>query len=112
MSEELLLKHLIAVGERNIDKLMEDYTEESVLMIPSEKYAGLDRIRLFFGTMFELLPEGCEMTLTDRRAEGNIGFVVWAAESDSIKVPFATDTIIFEDGKIKYHTIGFISGAK
>ncbi len=112
MSEKLLLKHLIAVGERNLEKIMEDYTEESVLMIPSEMYVGLDRIKLFFGTMFDLLPEGSEINLTDRRAEGNMGFVVWNAESDKIKVPFATDTIIFENGKIKYHSIGFISGAK
>ncbi len=41
--------------------------------------------------------------------EDNIAYLVWHAESDGYKVPFASDTFVFdEDDKIRVQTIAFV----
>ena len=109
MSESILNHHLVAVGERDVDAILEDYTEDSTIIIPNSVIKGLDNIReLFVNFTQNILPLGSEFELVEKVVDGNIAYLIWNAESDRYKIPFAGDTFIFEDGKIKVQTVAFI----
>ena len=110
MSEIALDHHLYSFGVGDIEAILEDYTEESVIIIPNTVIRGLNEIRDFFTNLVtEVLPPGCNFHLHDKVIEDNIAYLVWHAESDGYKVPFASDTFVFdEDDKIQVHTIAFV----
>lgn len=46
--EEILIHHLTAFGDNNLEEILKDYTEESVIMTPAGSKKGLSEIREFF----------------------------------------------------------------
>lgn len=110
MSEVTLDHHLYSFGEGDVEGLLEDYTENSIIIIPNAIIRGLDEIRdLFVNLTTEILPPGCDFHLHEKVVEDNIGYLVWHAESDGYKVPFASDTFVFdEDDKILVQTVAFV----
>ena len=113
MSESILDHHLNAFGARDVDALLEDYTENSIIIIPNSIIKGLENIReLFINLTQNILPDGSEFELVEKVVEGNIAYLIWNAESDGYKIPFASDTFLFEDGKIIVQTIAFILDEK
>lgn len=110
MSEVTLDHHLHSFGEGDVEAILEDYTEESVIIIPNAIIKGLDEIRDFFTNLVtEVMPPGCDFHLHEKVVEQNIGYLIWHAESDIYKIPFASDTFVFdEDDKIEVQTIAFV----
>ncbi len=110
MSEITLDHHLYSFGERDVDAILEDYTEDSMIIIPNAVIRGLDQIKDFFTNLTtKVLPLGCDFELLEKVAEDNIGYIVWHAESDGFKIPYASDTFVFdEDDKILVQTVAFI----
>jgi ketosteroid isomerase-like protein len=110
MSEITLDHHLHSFGERDVDAILEDYTEDSMIIIPNAVIRGLDQIKDFFTNLTtKVLPPGCDFELLEKVAEDNIGYIVWHAESDGFKIPYASDTFVFdEDDKILVQTVAFI----
>ena len=110
MSEITLDHHLHSFGEGDVEAILEDYTEQSVIIIPNTVIRGLDQIKDFFTNLVtEVLPPGCNFHLHDKVIMDNIAYLVWHADSDAYIVPFASDTFVFdEDGKIEVQTIAFV----
>jgi len=110
MSEITLDHHLHSFGERDVDAILEDYTEDSMIIIPNAVIRGLDQIKDFFTNLTtKVLPPGCDFELLEKVAEDNIGYIVWHAESEGFKIPYASDTFVFdEDDKILVQTVAFI----
>ena len=85
-----------------VDAVMDDYTEQSVLMTHDATYRGLAEIRKFFTTLFRDLPKGFFEGMRIRREEvvGEVAYILWDRE------PFsgATDTFVVRDGKIAFQT--------
>lgn len=110
MSEITLDHHLHSFGEGDVAALLEDYTEESMIIIPNAVIRGLGQIKDFFTNLTtEVLPPGCDFELLEKVVEDNIGYIVWHAESDGFKIPYASDTFVFdEDDKILVQTVAFI----
>ena len=109
MSEITLDHHLYSFGEGDVEALLEDYTEDSTIIIPNTIMKGLDEIKDFFTNLTtEILPPGCDFELLEKVVDGNIGYLVWHAESEDYKIPFASDTFVFEDEKILVQTVAFI----
>ena len=50
MSESILDHHLLAFGARDVDAILEDYTEDSTIIIPKSVIKGLDEIRELYVT--------------------------------------------------------------
>lgn len=46
--EQVLTHHLIAFGNNDLDEIMKDYAEASVVMTPNGTVKGLAAIRKFF----------------------------------------------------------------
>ncbi len=93
ISESILYHPLGAFGARDVDAILEDYTEDSVIIIPNSIIKGLDNIRgLFVNLTQNILPQGSKFELVEKVAIGNIAYLIWNAESDGYKIPFSTDT--------------------
>ncbi len=110
MSEVTLDHHIHSIGDADVEGILEDYTDESVLIIPNAVLKGLDEIRdLYVNLTTEILPPGSDIHLHEKVVEDNIGYVIWHAESDGYKIPFASDTFVFSDeDKIEVHTSAFV----
>jgi len=52
-TEATLNHHLQAFREGNIEELMADYTEQSVMILKSKLIKGIDNIRAFNSDVFE-----------------------------------------------------------
>lgn len=103
--EQILMHHLIAFGDNNLDEILKDYTEQSVIMTPSGAIKGLTNIRKFFEDFFEAIPTGSSFTMKQKTIEGNVAYIVWASKSNIADIPMGTDTFVFDGDKIQYHTV-------
>jgi ketosteroid isomerase-like protein len=113
MSESILDHHLEAFGARDVDAILEDYTEGSTIIIPKSIIKGLDNIReLYVNLTQNILPQGSDFELVEKVVDGDIAYLIWNAESDGYKIPFASDTFLFEGGKIKVQTVAFVMEEK
>ncbi|MEQ9618964.1 MAG: nuclear transport factor 2 family protein [Deltaproteobacteria bacterium] len=109
MSEQILDHHLSAVNEGDIEAILEDYTDESKIINSRGIITGLDNIRDLFTTFTrDIIPTGAKFELTNKTVDSNVAYIIWNAESAAYKIPFATDTFLFENGKIKVQTVALI----
>ncbi|TRX43121.1 nuclear transport factor 2 family protein [Flavobacterium restrictum] len=103
--EQILMHHLIAFGDNNLDEILKDYTPESVIMTPNGTVKGLTEIQGFFEDFFEAIPTGSAFSMQQKIIEGNVAYIAWASKSNSVEIPMGTDTFVFEGDKIQYHTV-------
>lgn len=80
-TNDVLTHHLIAFGNNDLDDILLDYTEESEI------------------------PTGCEFEMKRKTMTGNVAHIVWSSKSDVADIPLGSDTFVFENGKIKTHTV-------
>ena len=102
-TEATFQHHVDTVLEGNIDGILEDYSEESVLYLPTGPVRGLKALREFFISFMENKPEGFpeKFEFVRRDFEGELGYVVWKCGTS---VLLGTDTFIIRDGKILVQT--------
>lgn len=112
-TEEVLNKHLTSFGAGDVDALMEDYTDDSVIILQSGVLEGPESIRgLFEGLVAEFSKPGMTFSLDAAHVTGNVAFIVWHAETADNVYSYATDTFVIEDGKIQSQTIAFAATPK
>ena len=111
--KDVLMHHLQAIGEGDIDAIMADYAEDAVLFTPTGALRGHDEIRPLFEAMVaDILPPGSTFEMLQQIIEGEIAYIVWSAESANYKMPLGTDTFIIRDGKIQTQTFAAQMEAK
>ncbi len=104
-TEAIYRHHWQAYLAKDLDALMGDYTEDSVLIIhiAPEPIRDLAAIRGFFGQVFEMLtPEIlAAFRVSYESVDGEIAYAVWSAGP---AIMFGTDTFVIRDGKIAVQT--------
>lgn len=102
-----LAHHLQAILQTDVDAIMRDYTEESVLVTQNGQLVGLTAIRGFFTQFIASSPPELlkAITLTHQEITGEIAFIVWKAEPF---IPFATDTFLVRDDTILVQTFAMV----
>jgi ketosteroid isomerase-like protein len=91
-------RHMEALHSGDIDRVMEDYTEESVFIINlGGVFIGKEAIRPFF----EASAGMPGFTETVAFAEGDAYYVTWTADG----ITLGSDTIVVRDGKIALQTV-------
>jgi ketosteroid isomerase-like protein len=103
--DRVLMHHLTAFGNNDLDEVVKDYTEESVIMKPDGRIEGLTAIRKFFEDFFAVIPTGSAFGMKQKIIAGNVAYIAWDSESTSTKIPMGTDTFVFDGDKIRYHTV-------
>jgi ketosteroid isomerase-like protein len=108
-SKEIVTHHLNSFGERSLDGIMEDYTEDSRIVTADSTYTGMESIRAFFDGLLPLFPiDSTEFNLNKMVVEDNLAFITWDAVTPTMTVSFGTDTFIIKDGKIVWQTFASV----
>ncbi len=105
-TETVLHHHLEAFAAGDVDETMEDYTDESVLIIPDATLTGRDEIRAAFTEFYSGLfrPGTYEFTMDRIEAVRDIAYIVWHSINEGAEVTLGTDTFVIRDGKIVVQT--------
>ena len=107
-TEEVLNAHLAAFGAGDVDALMQDYTETSVVIAPFGVLEGTDAIRgLLEALVAEFAKPGMSFSLNTTYISGNVAYIIWNAETADNIYEYATDTFHIDEGKIQSQTVAF-----
>lgn len=100
-TEEVLNHHLQCFGKGDLDGIMSDYTEQSVLFTPNGTLKSLAAIRELFTSMFaEFAKPGASFEMSTQQVQGEGAYIVWKAQTADNAYELGTDTFIVRDGKI------------
>ena len=104
-TQDVLANHLGRFAAGDLDGLMADYTDESVLFTPSGPLHGRQAIRgLMTGLFAEFAKPGARFSLQIQSVSGDVGYIVWTAETADQRYEFATDTFVVRGGKIAHQS--------
>ncbi len=105
VTQKVIEHHLASFGANDIEALVSDYTDESVIITPDTIFKGIDGARAFFEMALPLFPANETSLAMDKMVfENNMGYILWHATTPSLDVSFGTDTFIVEDEKIVSQT--------
>jgi SnoaL-like domain len=104
-TSKVLDHHWQAFLANDLEAVMADYTDESILITPDKTFKGLQEIRDNFIFAFTIFPKG-KSTLKLRKSivQQEVGYITWEATTPKTKKSFNTDTFIIHDGKIVRQT--------
>jgi ketosteroid isomerase-like protein len=99
---EILEHHLKALAALDIDEIMSDYTDESVLLTPDGAIRGASDVRDFFADVVKTRPDLVgAIAISRQETVGDIAYIVWSAPGF---LALGTDTFLVRDGKIAVQT--------
>lgn len=97
--------HLAAFNDQDLRSVMEDYTDDSVVVTNQGTFRGLDGISGLFEELFaEFSSPESSITIDEQVVEGDFGYIVWHAETPDNDYEFATDTFYIPDDGIVFQT--------
>ena len=107
-------RHVAAFNSGNLDAVMNDFGEHSIVITPDGVFEGLERIRALYGDLlaeFGIIDNGDSpgLTLDALHARHDMIVITWHAESKHRVFPFATDTFICKGDKFERQSIVFSS---
>jgi len=99
--------HVGALLKGDLDGMMSDYSDDSIVIAPDGVVKGLGAIRAFFaGFLAGLLKPGTyDLKVDAQHIEGDVVYVLWHARCAAADVVFAGDTFLIRDGKIAVQTV-------
>jgi ketosteroid isomerase-like protein len=105
-TKAVLDHHLAAFSAGDVDEVLKDYTDASVLIMADATVTGREALHAVFEGLFSGLfePGTYDFTLDVMTVEGEVAYIVWHASCGSAEVVLATDTYVVRDGKIATHT--------
>jgi len=110
VTKQIIEHHFTSFLKNDLEEVLSDYTEESIIITPGKEYRGLEEIRLLFVQAFKQYPRDHTSIIVDKlTAIGNMAYVVWHGETPEFSVSFSTATYIIKKGKIFRHTIGRVT---
>ncbi len=104
-TSDVLGHHLQAFGDGNLDEIMGDFRDDSVLFTPERPLKGLDAIRGLYVSMFEEFGKpGMSFEMLQQDVEGDCAYIMWKAETADNVYEIGTDTFFVQGGKISYRS--------
>ena len=111
--EQVFEHHLAAFGAGDIEEILVDYTDATVMIHNDRCWRGLAGARAYFARWLdELLPAGSRFDLIDRQFTEDMVFITWTAESERFVFDYGTDTFLIERGKVTRQTVATLHRAK
>jgi hypothetical protein len=111
-TKEVLDHHWEAFIQNNMEAVMADYTDESVLITPDATYKGLAEIQKNFENAFKSFPKDqTTFKLNKSVLHGDVAYILWQAKTPAFDLTYATDTFIIRDGKIISQTYAGVANA-
>lgn len=109
---EVFKRHVAAFTSGNLDAVMKDFGEQSVVITPDGVYEGPEQIRELYGGLlaeFGNIDRGDSpgLTFDVLHARHDTIFISWHAESMHSVFPFGTDTFICSGDIFERQSIAF-----
>jgi len=103
--EAVLDHHLDAFVTQDLEMVLEDYDDDSVVVTNTGTYRGMDEIEELFTAVFdEFSQEGSTVELDQKEVTGDTAYIVWHGETPDNDYEFATDTFQIRGGVIEHQT--------
>jgi hypothetical protein len=107
---EILNHHWKTFHDNDLEGVLADYTEESILITPNRTYKGMQEIRDNFVSAFATFPKStATMQLNKSVVQRDVGYILWEATGPKIRLSFGTDTFVIRNGKIISQTYGGVA---
>lgn len=105
-TKDVLDHHLAAFGAGDVDEIMKDYADDSVLLTVDGAIRGRDALREAFAGFFSGLfaPGTYEFTMDAVHVEGDVAYIVWHAACAPGDIRQDSDTFLVRDGVIAVQT--------
>lgn len=109
---DIFKRHVSAFTSGNLDAVLNDFGEHSVVITPDGVYEGVDQIRALYGGLlaeFGVIDRGDSpgLILDALHVRHDTIFIAWHAESMHHVFPFGTDTFICNGNKFERQSIAF-----
>ena len=104
--QQVLADHGAAIESGDIDRIMADYADDCIVLVPDGASVGKEAIRGLFESLLESFAN-MRLTTTTTVVEGDTLLTVWSAEFDAGAIPQGVDTFIIRDDKIQRQTAWF-----
>ena len=103
LSTEAVIQNHLRSARIGVDAILEDYTDDSVLVTHDATYRGPAEIRGFFTALLASLPAGFFEAMKMNRQEivGELAYILWERQPIITR---ATDTFVVRNGKILFQT--------
>jgi len=103
-TESVLEHHLAAFGDQDMEEILADYTEASVVVTDTDTYHGLEEIATLFEAFFAEFSQPHEFEMDAQTVEGDVAHIVWHADTVEQAYEHAVDTFVVRDGVIETQT--------
>lgn len=105
---EVFQHHMQAMMSNNYDEVLKDYTVDSILLLPTGTFKGLNGIREGFLEIGKILtPEiAANFKLIKQEIEGEYVYILWTVPP---VFPIGGDTFHIHNGKIMMQSVNYQS---
>jgi len=104
-TKEVLDHHWATFQTNDLDGVMADYSDESILITPDRTFKGLTEIRENFVGAFKAFPkDSTAIKLNKSVISQDVAYIIWEASGPKVKISYGTDTFIIRGGKIVRQT--------
>jgi SnoaL-like domain len=104
--QEIFEHHMRAVGAGDLDALLDDYTEDAMVITPQGTARGRPAIREAFTGMLGQIPDATFDMYTQIYAD-DVLLAEWSAVGSKARITDGVDTFVFRDGLIRVQTVRF-----
>lgn len=104
--QEVFAHHGKALVTGDLDEIVADYADDSVVITSAGVARGRDAIRHVFVKLLGDLP-AAEWDLKSQIFAGDVLFLEWAAHSAEHRADDGVDTFVFRDGMIWAQTVRY-----
>ncbi|OCB25037.1 nuclear transport factor 2 family protein [Mycobacterium intracellulare] len=104
--QEVFAHHGAALAAGDLDEILTDYAEDSVLITPAGVARCGQAIRRVFAQLLADIPDA-NWDLKTQLFDGDVLFLEWAADSAVSRVDDGVDTFVFRDGMIAAQTVRY-----
>jgi hypothetical protein len=109
--QEIFAHHGKALAAGDLDEIVADYADDSMVITSAGVARGKDGVRKVFVKLLDDLPNAV-WDLKTQVLDGEVLFLEWAADSAINRVDDGVDTFVFRDGMIWAQTIRYTLHAK
>lgn len=110
-AQEVFAHHGRALAAGDLDEIVADYADESVVITSAGVARGKEDIRAVFAKLLADLPDAA-WDLKTQVFDGDVLFLEWAADSAANRVDDGVDTFVFREGMIWAQTVRYTPQAK
>ncbi|MDP4261356.1 MAG: nuclear transport factor 2 family protein [Bacteroidota bacterium] len=104
-SSGIIMHHLSSFRDNDLEAVLSDYTNESVLVTQDATYKGPGEIKAFFAELMTHFPKQKSSFELDKMVTNDeLVYIIWHANTPSLDVSLGSDTFIVKDGKILRQT--------